>query len=71
MIEHERDALVVPIDPGPVAAAIRDLLDDPDRAGEMARRARGLVAEHHCQSTEMDRVAESYRALAGSRPLLA
>ena len=71
LIEHQRDALVVPIDPGPIAAAIRSLLDDPDLAGEMARSARGLVAEHHCQSAEMDRVAESYRTLAGSRRLVA
>jgi L-malate glycosyltransferase len=70
LIEHERDALVVAIDPVPVAAAIRSLLEDPDRAADMARRAHRLVAAHHCQSAEMDRVAESYRTLAGSsRPV--
>ena len=66
LIEHEREALVVPIDPAPVAAAIRHVLDDPDRAGGMARRARGLVEAHHSQAVEMDRVAERYRTLAGA-----
>ena len=68
LIEHERDALVVPIDPRPVAAAIRHVLEDPDLAAEMARRASELVAAHHCQAVEMDRVAERYRTLAGSSP---
>jgi glycosyltransferase involved in cell wall biosynthesis len=66
LIEPGRDALVVPIDPQPVAAAIRSLLEDPELAAEMARRARRLVADHHSQSVEMDRVAASYRTLAGS-----
>jgi glycosyltransferase involved in cell wall biosynthesis len=65
-IEPERDALVVPIDAGAVAAAIRRLLEEPDRAEAIARRARELVATHHCQSAEMDRVADTYRALAGA-----
>ena len=68
LIEHERDALVVPIGPRPVAAAIRHVLEGPDLAAEMARRASELVAAHHCQAVEMDRVAERYRTLAGSPP---
>ena len=71
LIEHERDALVVPIDARAVAAAIRTLLEDRDLAARMARRARQLVAEHHSQSVAMDRVADAHRRLAGSAPLVA
>ena len=71
LIEHERDALVVPIDARAVAAAIRTLLEDRDLAAEMARRARQLVAEHHSQSVAMDRVADAHRTLVGSPPLVA
>jgi glycosyltransferase involved in cell wall biosynthesis len=70
-IEHEREALVVPIDARAVAAAIRVLLEDRELAAAMAGRARRLVAEHHSQTAAMDRVAAAYRTLAGSAPPLA
>ena len=71
LIEHERDALLVPIDARAVAAAIRTLLEDRDLAAGMARRARQLVAEHHAQSVAMDRVADAHRTLVGAPPLVA
>jgi glycosyltransferase involved in cell wall biosynthesis len=55
-----REALIVPIDRGAVAGAIRRLLDDP---GEIAARARELVERHHDAAVHMDRLADSYRAL--------
>jgi L-malate glycosyltransferase len=64
LIEPGRDALVVPIDREPVAAAIRQVLDDPALAASLASNGRRLVEAHHDQSVEMDRVAESYRTLA-------
>jgi L-malate glycosyltransferase len=60
-----RDALVVPIDPQPVAAAIRSILEDPGLADRLAGNGRRLVEAHHDQAVEMDRVADSYRMLAG------
>jgi glycosyltransferase involved in cell wall biosynthesis len=62
-----RDALVVPIDAEPVAAAIRAILDDPALAQALARNGRRLVEAHHDQQREMDRVADSYRGLAPAR----
>jgi glycosyltransferase involved in cell wall biosynthesis len=59
-----RDALVVPIAVEPVAAAIRTILEDPALADHLAGNGRRLVAAHHDQAVEMDRVADSYRKLA-------
>ena len=61
-----RDALVVPIAPQPVAAAIRSILDDPGLAVRLAGNGRRLVEAHHDQALEMDRVADSYRRLTGA-----
>lgn len=58
-----RDALVVPIAREPVAAAIRTILEDPALADHLAGNGRRLVEEHHDQTVELDRVAESYRSL--------
>jgi L-malate glycosyltransferase len=55
-----REALIVPIERGAVAGAIRRLLDDP---GEIAVRARALVERHHDAAVHMDRLADAYRAL--------
>jgi len=63
----DRDALVVPIDAPQVAAAIRAVLDDPALAETLARNGRRLVAAHHDQAAEMDRVADSYRTLVLAR----
>ena len=71
LIVSGRDALVVPIDPEPVAAAMRAILDDPALAQALARNGRQLVEAHHDQKREMDHVAESYRVLVteGARQL--
>src|SRR3954454_13353544 len=42
LIEPERDALVVPIAPQPLAAALRRVLEDGALAGTLAERGRGL-----------------------------
>jgi glycosyltransferase involved in cell wall biosynthesis len=55
-----REALIVPIERGAVAGAIRRLLDDP---GEIAVSARALVERHHDAAVQMDRLADAYRAL--------
>jgi glycosyltransferase involved in cell wall biosynthesis len=64
LIKPGRDALVVPIAPEPVAAAIRTVLLDPALAEGLASNGRRLVEAHHNQAVEMDRVADSYRRLA-------
>ena len=66
LIEPGRDALVVPIAPEPVAAAIRTVLLDPALAERLAGNGRRLVEAHHNQAVEMDRVADSYRRLSAT-----
>ena len=66
LIEPGRDALVVPIAPEPVAAAIRTVLVDPALAEGLASNGRRLVEAHHNQAVEMDRVADSYRRLSAT-----
>ena len=68
LIEPGRDALVVPIAAEPVAAALRTILDDSALAARLAECGRRLVASHHDQTVEMDRVAESYRRIVGVTP---
>jgi glycosyltransferase involved in cell wall biosynthesis len=64
LIEPDRHALVVPIEANAVAAAIESLLDSPARAAQMAADGRALVEAHLDRDTEMDRLADVYRALA-------
>jgi glycosyltransferase involved in cell wall biosynthesis len=68
LIEPGRDALVVPIAPEPVAAALRAILEDSALAARLASCGRKLVEAHHNQTTEMNRVAESYRRIAAVTP---
>jgi glycosyltransferase involved in cell wall biosynthesis len=68
LIEPGRDALVVPIAPEPVAAALRTVLDDAALAARLASSGRKLVETHHNQTVEMDRVAESYRRIVAATP---
>jgi glycosyltransferase involved in cell wall biosynthesis len=68
LIEPGRDALVVPIAPEPVAAALRAILDDAALAARLANCGRKLVEAYHNQTTEMNRVAESYRRIAAVTP---
>jgi L-malate glycosyltransferase len=64
---HEQisdEALIVPIEAGAVAAALRRLLSEDDLAASIARRGRELVERHHDRAALMDRLAETYRGLA-------
>jgi glycosyltransferase involved in cell wall biosynthesis len=67
LIKPGRDALVVSISPQPVAAAIQTILDDATLAEALASNGRRLVEVHHNQKVEMDRVADSCRALVPAR----
>jgi glycosyltransferase involved in cell wall biosynthesis len=58
-----REALVVPIERGAVADAIRRLLESPDLAASIGANARALVETRHDSEANMDRVAEIYRSL--------
>lgn len=66
-IADEREALIVPIDSGAVAAAVRRLLADRELATGIAARGAELVARHHDRDAHMDRLAAVYRALASAR----
>lgn len=59
-----REALVVPIEAGAVADALRRLLSDGSLAGGIAARGRALVEREHDRAALMDRLAETYRGLA-------
>jgi L-malate glycosyltransferase len=59
-IRDGREALIVPIERGAVAAAVRRLLDEPDA---IAERARALVEREHDSAVHMDRLAAAYRSL--------
>jgi glycosyltransferase involved in cell wall biosynthesis len=63
---HEQisdEALVVPIETGAVADALRRLLSDRDLATGIAERGRALVERHHDRAAHMDRLADTYRGL--------
>lgn len=69
LIEDGRHALVVPPEPGAVAAAIRRLLTEPGLADRIAGEARSLVVERRDQRVEMDRLSELYGAVARHEPV--
>ena len=62
-IADEREALIVPIDSGAVAEAVRRLLSDRELAAGLADRGEQLVEHHHDRDVHMDRLAAVYRAL--------
>jgi glycosyltransferase involved in cell wall biosynthesis len=62
-IRHEREALIVPIEPDAVAEALLRLLADRELAEGIAGRARTLVEQHHDRDAHMDRLAATYRTL--------
>lgn len=64
LIEHERHALVVPIEPGAVADAIERLVTDPGLATRLGGNARRLVEEHRDRDREMTRLSDAYVRLA-------
>ena len=63
-IADGREALVVPIEAGAVADALRRLLSDAALAGEVASHGRALVEREHDRAVLMDRLAETYERLA-------
>ncbi|HWM12784.1 MAG TPA: glycosyltransferase family 4 protein [Solirubrobacteraceae bacterium] len=64
LIVPERDALVVPVDDGAVAAAIRRVLVDRERAANLSLNGRRLAETHRDRQAEMDRLADVYRRVA-------
>jgi glycosyltransferase involved in cell wall biosynthesis len=64
LIEDGRHALVVPPEPGAVAAAIRRLLIDRELAAAIAGEARALVEAHRDERREMERLSDLYRQVA-------
>jgi glycosyltransferase involved in cell wall biosynthesis len=62
-IRHEREALIVPIEPRAVADELLRLLADRELAAGVAARARTLVELHHDRQAHMDRLAQTYRTL--------
>jgi len=68
LIEHEKHALVVPIEAGAVAEAIERVLTEPGLAERLRRNARELVERHRDREAEMDRLAETYQSLAVRTP---
>jgi glycosyltransferase involved in cell wall biosynthesis len=62
-LRHEREALVVPIDPSAVARAIGRLLDDQALATAVAARALAHVRESQDSGRHMDALAQTYRSL--------
>jgi glycosyltransferase involved in cell wall biosynthesis len=63
LIAPGRDALVVPVEPEAVAAAILRVLDDRELAASLGRRGRLLAETHRDRRAEMDRLADVYRRL--------
>ncbi|MGH0037026.1 MAG: glycosyltransferase [Myxococcota bacterium] len=64
----EDGALVVPAeDPGALAAAVDEVLADPEAGRERTRRARARVAERHGLAAWLDRYESLYRRLACQR----
>lgn len=58
-----REALIVPIESGAVAAALRRILDDDALSAGLAARGRALVEAEHDAQAHMDRLADVYRGL--------
>jgi glycosyltransferase involved in cell wall biosynthesis len=63
LIEPGRDALVVPIDAGAVADALRRIVGRPELASALGASGRTLVETHRDATAEMDRLAAIYRSL--------
>jgi glycosyltransferase involved in cell wall biosynthesis len=62
---------VDPTDPAAIAAAMRDLIRDPERAAEMGRNGRRAVEERFNWSTQLDALVRSYRRLSGEQVVAA
>ena len=66
--DGERGRLVAPDRPAELARAIRILLEYPDAARELGRRARRFVADGHTWAHARDRLAEVYDLAATRVP---
>ena len=64
LIEHERHALVVPIDEDAVAGALRDARQPRARRPESGVDARRLVEEHRDRDYETERLCAIYEQVA-------
>jgi L-malate glycosyltransferase len=64
LIAPGADALVVPVEPEAVAAALLRVLGDRELAADLGRRGRRLAEAHRDRRAEMDRLADVYRRLA-------
>ncbi|MGZ8375715.1 MAG: glycosyltransferase family 4 protein [Gemmatirosa sp.] len=63
--EHECGLVVPPDDPRALARAIRELVDDPERAEAMGRRGRALVEDEYNWERESAKLLALYERLAG------
>ncbi len=68
LIRDQREALVVAVQAGAVAAAIERLLEEPDFAAQLTARGRSLVEHHRDRELELDRLADVYERLAREQP---
>lgn len=64
--DGETGRLVPPGDARALAAAVRELLDDPQRARTLGRAGARLVRERHSLDASMARTTDVYRGLLGS-----
>ena len=62
--EDETGRVIAPEDPSALAAAIRQLLEDPDRASDMGRAGRQRALEHFSAEAMAARFEALYRELA-------
>jgi glycosyltransferase involved in cell wall biosynthesis len=61
--EPERDALLVPAEPGPLGEALLRVLEDRELAERLSEGGRRLAAERMDRRREFERVDELYRSL--------
>ncbi len=67
LIADGRDALIVPIEPEPVAEALARLLSGDQPAAAIVSNARTLVERHRDREAELDRLIDVYRRVALER----
>jgi glycosyltransferase involved in cell wall biosynthesis len=71
VVRHGSTGLLVPPrDPEPLARAIGEVLDDPERAREMGRRGRQVVVEHFSAAAMVRQMQDLYLELARDRGVL-
>ncbi len=68
IITHDHDGLLVPpAEPKAQAAAIQELLDDPERARRLGKNARQTAFERFSAEAMAERYMELYERLLASR----